>query len=246
MFKRMAERMKSTGLLLVAVLRGAWELPWVTEKTLRRWRRIASAIWAALLSGSLVFLYQKPNFPSIGGAIAVAECVMFYVTYILVLSLVLEAKTTEKRTELMRVWIGCCVVVIALGLLMNLLAPEVTRRMLSLVNLAMVVLVAVPLTLRSHDAHLEKKQRIDEIDRLLRENREFLRDLEIMEKFSEPCRIDVVLPGVRATGVVVPKSLKDLVSEKLFGRFVDDWPDETDEADNTIYGAIEFGTDCEE
>lgn len=243
--KKIAEKMKSTGLLLIAVLRGAWELPWVSEKTIRRWRGIASAIWAALLGGSLVFLYQKSDLLSMGGAIAVAECVVFYATYILVLSLVLEAKTVEKRAELMRVWIGCCVAVIALGLLTNLLAPEVTRRMLSLVNLVMVVLAAVPLTLRSHDAHLEKKQRIDEMDQLLRENREFLRDLEIMEKFSGPCRVDVVLPGAQSTTVVVPKRLADLDPEELLENSTDEY-DETDEADNTIYGAIEFGTDCEE
>lgn len=221
-------------------------MPWVSEKTIPRWRGIASAIWAALLGGSLVFLCQKSDLLSMGGAIALVKCAMYYVTYILVFSFMLEAGLKEKRAKLLKIWIACCGVIISLIFIENLLASEMIRHTLSLVDLATVLLAAVPLVLRSHDAHLEKKRQMEEMDRLLRENREFLRDLEIMEKFSEPCRVDVVLPGVRATGVVVPKSLKDLVSEKLFGRCVDDWPDETDEADNTIYGAIEFGTDCEE
>lgn len=213
--KKIAEKMKSTGMLLAAVLRGAWESPWTSEKTLRRWRGIASAIWVALLSGSLMFLYQKSDLLSMGGAIAVVKCAMYYVTYILVFSFMLEVELKEKRAKLLKIWIVCCGVIIPLILIENLLTPETIRHTLSLVDLATLLLAAVPLVLRSHDMHLEKRRQIDEMDRLLRENREFLRDLEIMEKFSEPCRIDMVLPGIQATAVTVPKQMADLDLEEL-------------------------------
>lgn len=244
--KKITEKMKSTGMLLAAVLRGAWESPWVSKKTIPRWRGVASVICAVLLSGSLVRLQQESDdLLSTGEAIALAKCVVFYVAYILAFSFMLEVGLKEKMAKLLKIWVVCCGIIIPLTLLENLLAPEAIRHTLMLVNFLMVLLVTAPLLLHSHDTYLKKKQK-GEMDRLLSKKRELLRDLEIMEKFSGPCRVDVVLPGMRATGVVVPKSLKDLVSEKLFGRFEDDWPDETEEADNTIYGGIEFGTDCEE